>query len=323
MQKFCPVGDHRGCGLVERTIQSIKRRLGVMLLDENVTSIKLALSTIIRDLRWSKQKAIQCSPFKAHFDRLPKTEFKILRDSFSKNSDRLDKKHLERSALTATQLEKRIDQSRDNVKIVEKVEISLDVSPLFKTEVESARDRSRATALKTLLEANARWNEAKRDTSTNDLRRIVDKTSTINPDLRKKLLYSWQYGFIEDKPQEDALSGSPTLLGKDDNRKNGKAVTNPLKGKMQSESPHAVKTDAGAVYRKSDIAKAKIVISEPQEKTTKKVNESRSPHGDEPRTKSKKKEVEIQPESSDSDDLPESPERSHLKNVETPFQDSQ
>ena len=34
-QKFCPVGDHRGCGLVERTIQTIKRRLGVMLLKEN------------------------------------------------------------------------------------------------------------------------------------------------------------------------------------------------------------------------------------------------------------------------------------------------
>ena len=73
-QKFCPVGDHRGCGLVERTIQTIKRRLGVMLLDENVTSVKLCLSTILRDLRWSKQKTIQMSPFEAHFGRLPKTE---------------------------------------------------------------------------------------------------------------------------------------------------------------------------------------------------------------------------------------------------------
>ena len=25
---LCPVGDHRGCGLVERTIQTIKRKLG-------------------------------------------------------------------------------------------------------------------------------------------------------------------------------------------------------------------------------------------------------------------------------------------------------
>ena len=46
-QKFCPVGDHCGCGLVERTIQTIKRRLGVILLDENVTSIKFCLGTII------------------------------------------------------------------------------------------------------------------------------------------------------------------------------------------------------------------------------------------------------------------------------------
>ena len=49
-QILCPVGDHRGCGLVERTIQTIKRKLGVMLLSENVTSKKLALSTITRDL---------------------------------------------------------------------------------------------------------------------------------------------------------------------------------------------------------------------------------------------------------------------------------
>ena len=25
-KKFCPVGDHRGCGLIERIIQTIKRR---------------------------------------------------------------------------------------------------------------------------------------------------------------------------------------------------------------------------------------------------------------------------------------------------------
>ena len=100
-QKFCPVGDHRGCVLVERTIQIIKRRLGMMLLEENVKSIKLCLSTIIRDMRWIKQKTIQKSPLEAHFGRLPKTEFKIIRDKFVEFSDHLDKQHLERSALTA------------------------------------------------------------------------------------------------------------------------------------------------------------------------------------------------------------------------------
>ena len=37
-----------------------------------------------------------------------------------KISDRLDKEHLERSALTVLQLKKRIDQSREKVKIVQK-----------------------------------------------------------------------------------------------------------------------------------------------------------------------------------------------------------
>ena len=136
-----------------------------------------------------------------------------------------------------------------------------------------------------MLEANARWNESRRDTLSNDLSRRVDETSTINPELRKEQLYSWQYGFIEDKPQEAKLTESSNLLRKDDNRKSGKALTNPLKGKVQSESPHTVKTAAGAVYRKSDIAKAKINISEPKEKSPKKVNGIRSPHGDEPKTK--------------------------------------
>ena len=136
-------------------------------------------------------------------------------------------------------------------------------------------------------------------------------------------MYSWQYGFIEDKTQEDTLPGSSTLLRKNENRKIGKALMNPLKRKVQSESPHKVKSAAGAVYRKSDIAKAKIVINEPKEKPPKKVNTNRSPHGNEPKTKSKKKEVVIQSENSDSDDLSDVPRESNVKDVETPFQDSQ
>ena len=50
-----------------------------------------------------------------------------------------------------------------------------------------------------LLEANARWNVTRLDISDSELRRIVDETSTINPELRKELLYSWERGFIEDK----------------------------------------------------------------------------------------------------------------------------
>ena len=38
-------------------------------------------------MRWIKQKTIQKSPFEAHFGRLPKTEFKIMRDKFVEFSD--------------------------------------------------------------------------------------------------------------------------------------------------------------------------------------------------------------------------------------------
>ena len=189
-QKFCPVGDHRGCGLVERTIQTIKRRLGVMMLEENNKSINLCLSIIMRDLRWNKQKTIQVSPFQAHFGRLPKTEFKIVRDRFLNDSDYLDKQHLERSALRASQLKRRIDQSKENLKIVRKGQLSRDTSPLHKQQLTSDRDKERAKALKELLEANARWNNERRDAAKNDIRKLVDETGLLNPDLRKEMIYS-------------------------------------------------------------------------------------------------------------------------------------
>ena len=71
------------------------------------------------------------------------------------------------------------------------------------------------------------------------------------------MLYSWERGFIEDK-REDSVSQnqwSPILLQKDEGRRSGKALTNRLMGKVTSETPFTVKTAAGAIYRKSDIAK--------------------------------------------------------------------
>ena len=163
----------------------------MMILEINVKSIKLCLSTIITDMRRIKQKTIQKSPFEAHFGRLPKTEFKIIRDKFVKFSDNLDKQHLERSALTASQLKKRIDQSRDSLKIVKKGQKSRDVSPLFKQASMSTQERNRARTLRNLLEANANWNAEQRRYDGPSLSQLVDTTSTIDLELRKELLYSW------------------------------------------------------------------------------------------------------------------------------------
>ena len=195
------MGDHRGCGSVERTVQTIKRRLGVMLLEENAKSIKLSLGTIIREMRWTKQKRIQQSPFEAHFGRLPKTEDKILLDKFLQNSDNSVKEHLERSALTANQLKKRIDQSRDSLKIARKGQRSRDVSLLFRQQTRTAQYRERSRTLNAFLAANAKWNAEHRRMAGHDLQQLVDGTSTIDPELKKELLYSWERGFVEVNPQ--------------------------------------------------------------------------------------------------------------------------
>ena len=62
----------------------------------------------------------------------------------------------------------------------------------------SDRDRQRAKALKKLLEANARWNEERRDAAKIDIRKVVDETGQSNLELRKEIIYSWEKGFIED-----------------------------------------------------------------------------------------------------------------------------
>ena len=165
----------------------------------------------MRDFRWNKQKTIQVSPFQAHFGRLPKTEFKIVRDKFLSSSDYSVKQHLERSALTASQLKRRIDQSRENLKLVRKRQLSRDTSPLHKQQVNSDRDRQRVKALKELLEANARWNQERRDAAKNDVRRIVDETGLLKPELRKEIIYSWEKGFIEDKELEQSKSPPKTI----------------------------------------------------------------------------------------------------------------
>ena len=263
-----------------------------MLLEENGKSIKLCLSTIIRDIgRWIKQKTIQKSPFEAHFGRLPKTEFKLIREKFVEFSDHLDKQHLERSALTAIQLKKRIDQSRDSLKIVKRGQKSRDISPLFKQENMSQQEENRARTLRTLLEANANWNAERLRYDGPSLQQLVDTTSNIDPDLREELLYPWEKGFVEDKPKGSEWNGH-NLSRRDETRKSGAALTKPFKGKVLFDSPKTVTTAAGAVYRKSDLAKmASPTTKIPKDGTSQK-EKAKSP-SEEPKSKHQKKKDEL------------------------------
>ena len=83
VQEFCssrgikhvlsPVGDHRGSGLVERTIQTIKRKLGVAKLDPNFKNFKKTIQQILENIRKSNHSVLKKSPFELHFGRKPNT----------------------------------------------------------------------------------------------------------------------------------------------------------------------------------------------------------------------------------------------------------
>ena len=70
-----PANDHRAIGLVKRLIQTIKRRLSCLKLDNRskTFTIKEAIKSIIYQLRICKQKTANVIPFQAYFGRKPNT----------------------------------------------------------------------------------------------------------------------------------------------------------------------------------------------------------------------------------------------------------
>ena len=72
---FAPVDDHRAIGVVEKMIQTLKRRLGVMRIDSANKPYKLAsdVAEIIKTLRITPHGVTKISPFEAHSGRKPNT----------------------------------------------------------------------------------------------------------------------------------------------------------------------------------------------------------------------------------------------------------
>ena len=68
---FAPAKDHRSIGLVERLIQTVKRRQGCIKLipNQHPFNIKQSLRQIAQELRICWKKATNISPFEAHFGR--------------------------------------------------------------------------------------------------------------------------------------------------------------------------------------------------------------------------------------------------------------
>ena len=139
VQEFCssrgikhilsPVGDHRGSGLVERSIQTIKRKLGTAKLDPNFKNFKETIQQIIEDIHKSNHWVLKKSLFELHFGRKPNTEWSQAFNNVVRSDT--SAQGLERNLLTPDQIASQ-DYSRDRAKVVPCVSTSPTVPPRFK-----------------------------------------------------------------------------------------------------------------------------------------------------------------------------------------------
>ena len=122
-----PAGDHRGTGMVERLIQTIKRRLAVLGIDPNWSNTTLTnrLANNIENIRLIPNTTTKLSPFEAHFGRKPNTEISNITTKAShKNLTYenltiycLDKRVLKQNALTMEEIWRRDGESEQEFDI--------------------------------------------------------------------------------------------------------------------------------------------------------------------------------------------------------------
>ena len=188
-QYFCPVGDHRGCGLVERSIQTIKRRLGASRLSSDFSNVQDTLRNIIEDIRITKNSVTGVSPFELHFGHPRKTELSIAAERLSTGIN-LDNQQLERDLLTPEQRREQCD-SRPRIKLVRKGQSSPTVSPYFGGPTDSVSDTPHYRALESLALSANQWLTLKKSLSHQEgvkaLKTLTERNQVLAATLRSNL----------------------------------------------------------------------------------------------------------------------------------------
>ena len=182
------VGDHRSCGLVERSIQTIKRKLGTEKLDPNLKNLKSTLQQIIDDIRKTKHSTLKLSPFELHFGRKPNTEFSLARDNVVHSPTSVQ--GLERNLLTPEQRSSQ-DYSRDRAKVVPRgashsLKIPCKFKPLFGVG-ERIVDSQPYKALENLAKAANTWKQWKRNVRPQQGQELLRELAARNRDLANSL----------------------------------------------------------------------------------------------------------------------------------------
>ena len=197
VQEFCsnrgikhilsPVGDHRGSGLVERSIQTIKRKLGVAKLDPNFKNLKDTIHQILEDIRKSNHSVLKKSPFELHFGRNSNTVWSQARDNVVQSDT--SAQGLERNLLTPDQIASN-DYSRDRAKVVPRGSSSPTIptrfKPLFSLDGNVA-DSEPYKALANLARAANRWSQFRRNLPSDAGKLVLKEPTTRHSDLAHSL----------------------------------------------------------------------------------------------------------------------------------------
>ena len=85
---LAPVGDHRATGMIERLIQTIKRRLSAINSDTNWSQVTLAdkVAQIIQEIKLIPNTSTQITPYTAHFGRKANTPLSNITTKPSQNN---------------------------------------------------------------------------------------------------------------------------------------------------------------------------------------------------------------------------------------------
>ena len=269
-QYFCPVGDHRGCGLVERSIQTIKRRLGASRLSSDFSNIQDTLRNIIEDIRITKNSVTGVSPFELHFGRPPNTELSIAAERLSTGVN-LDNQQLERDLLTPEQRREQCD-SRPRIKVVRKGQSSAMVSPYFGGSTDSVSDTPHYRALENLAHSANQWFTLKKSLSHQEgvkaLKTLTERNQVLAATLRSNL----SAGTLRFRNQMQMDQIHPSLpkrnldylvlndpskveiFRKFLNRKSGRELFKPFKGKIVRITGSTYISDKGKVIRRNHLA---------------------------------------------------------------------
>ena len=269
-QYFCPVGDHCGCGLVERSIQTIKRRLGASRLSSDFPNVQDTLRNIIEDIRITKNSVTKVSPFELHFGRPPNTELSLVAERLSTGVN-LDNQQLERDLLTPEQRREQCD-SRPRIKLVKKGQSSPTVSPYFGGPTESVADIPHYRALESLAYSANQWLTLKKSLSHQEgikaLKTLTERNQVLAATLRSNLSAGTRR-FRNQMPTEQIRPSQPKrnldylvlnepskveIVRKFLNRKCGREISKSFKGKIVQITGSTYITDKRKVIRRNHLA---------------------------------------------------------------------